>query len=75
MSHKGHGYGKIQLQEAINRISEKGTNKVFVSTKIDLIPAQKMYESVGFYRLDNSSLAQWQIDEGMDVYYRLDLNK
>lgn len=46
--HKGNGYGKLQLQEAINRITRNDVKKIIVTTNDDLIPAQRMYESVGF---------------------------
>lgn len=46
--YKNQGYGKLQLQEAINRIVEKGAIKVIVTTDDILIPAQHMYEGVGF---------------------------
>lgn len=46
--HKGNGYGKIQLQEAVNRITKNDVRKIIVTTNDDLIPAQRNYESVGF---------------------------
>lgn len=46
--HKGNGYGKMQLQEAINRITKNDVRKIIVSTNEDLISAQRNYESVGF---------------------------
>lgn len=46
--HKGNGYGKIQLQEAVNRITQNDVRKIIVTTNDDLIPAQRNYESVGF---------------------------
>jgi ribosomal protein S18 acetylase RimI-like enzyme len=46
--YKNNGYGKMQLQEAINRIIKNDVNKIVVTTDDDLIPAQRMYESVGF---------------------------
>ncbi len=46
--HQGKGYGKAQLREAVNRIAQSGARKIIVTTNDDLIPAQKMYESVGF---------------------------
>ncbi len=51
--YKGNGYGKLQLKEAINRISSKGCKSIIVTTSDILIPAQRMYESVGF-TLDQS---------------------
>lgn len=46
--YKGCGYGKIQLQEAVNRIVQNNPQKIIVTTNRDLIPAQRMYESIGF---------------------------
>ncbi|HBU11766.1 MAG TPA: GNAT family N-acetyltransferase, partial [Clostridiales bacterium] len=71
--HKGKGYGKIQLQEAVNKIIKSGANKIYVSTDNELTPAQKMYESVGFKRMDNSALAQWQVAQNTDIYYVLEV--
>jgi ribosomal protein S18 acetylase RimI-like enzyme len=45
---KGNGYGKMQLQEAVNRIITNDVKKIIVTTNDDLIPAQRMYENVGF---------------------------
>lgn len=72
--HKGKGYGKLQLQEAVNRITKSGAKKIYVSTNNELIPAQKMYEGVGFTRLDNSTLEPWQISQNADIYYRMELH-
>lgn len=46
--YKGNGYGKMQLQEAMSRITENGVRKIIVTTDDELIPAQRTYESVGF---------------------------
>lgn len=46
--HKGKKYGKIQLQEAVRRITESGVKKIIVTTDERLMPARKNYESVGF---------------------------
>jgi len=73
--HKGKGYGKLQLREAIDRITRSGGKKVFVSTSNanGFVPAQRMYESVGFVRLDNSKLEPWQTAQKQDVYYCMDI--
>lgn len=49
--YKGNGYGKIQLQEALNRIKQVGTKKAIVTTNEITVPAQRNYESVGFKRI------------------------
>ncbi|WP_302453464.1 N-acetyltransferase, partial [Victivallis vadensis] len=47
--YKGHGYGKAQLQEAVDRISRyDNLGKIIVTTNGLLLPAQRMYERVGF---------------------------
>jgi len=73
--YKGRGYGKLQLREAINRITQDFAKKIFVSTDSILTPAQKMYESVGFIRLDNSMLEQWQISQKQDIHYGLEISR
>lgn len=46
--YKGNGYGKKQLQEAVNRIRQyDGLKKIIVGTNSNLI-APHNYESVGF---------------------------
>jgi len=72
--YKGKGYGRLQLQEAINRITQNFVKKIFVSTDSVLIPAQKMYESVGFIKLDNSMLEQWQVSQKQDIHYGMDIS-
>lgn len=53
--YKGNGYGKIQLLEAIRKISQyDGVKKIVVSTNDKLISAQYNYESVGFQRRQRS---------------------
>jgi ribosomal protein S18 acetylase RimI-like enzyme len=66
--YKGNGYGKLQLQEAINRICKTGTKKIIVTTNENLITAQKNYESAGFQLVkkrentDNPEVAGKNID-------------
>ncbi len=73
--YKGKGCGKLQLQEAVNRMIKCGTQKIYVSTDNELIPAQKMYESIGFTRQNNSELEQWQTAQNADIYYVLEVRK
>ena len=42
------GYGKMQLQEAIDRIMQYNVKKVIVTTNATFIPAMRNYQSVGF---------------------------
>jgi ribosomal protein S18 acetylase RimI-like enzyme len=46
--HKGKGFGKLQLQEAIKRITQNEVKRIIVTTNATLISAQKNYESLGF---------------------------
>lgn len=72
--YKGKGYGKFQLQEAVKRITQNDVKKIFVSTNNDLIPAQKMYEGVGFVRLEHSTLEPWQLSQNADIYYGMKIS-
>jgi GNAT superfamily N-acetyltransferase len=49
--HKGKGYAKVQLKEAVNRIVQNDVRKIIVTTNDKLIPARRMYENVGFQML------------------------
>jgi ribosomal protein S18 acetylase RimI-like enzyme len=71
--HKSNGYGKIQLQEAVNRITQNDVRKIIVTTNDDLIPAQCMYESVGFtiyQKRKNQNIADF-VGEHIDYVYFL----
>ncbi|QDR82434.1 GNAT family N-acetyltransferase [Sporomusa termitida] len=71
--HKSNGYGKIQLQAAVNRIAQNDVRKIIVTTNDDLIPAQRMYESVGFtiyQKKKNQNIADF-IGELIDYVYFL----
>ncbi len=46
--YKGNKFGKMQLQEAVKRMSNKNVKKLVVTTNEQLLSAQKNYESVGF---------------------------
>ncbi len=49
--YKGNKFGKMQLEEAVKRISNNNVKKIIVTTDEQLVPAQKNYESVGFQLL------------------------
>lgn len=71
--YKGNGYGKIQFQEAVNRITQNDVRKIIVTTNDDLIPAQRMYESVGFtiyQKRKNQDITDF-IREDIDYVYFL----
>jgi ribosomal protein S18 acetylase RimI-like enzyme len=71
--YKNNGYGKIQLQEAVNRINKNDLRKIIVTTDDDLIPAQRMYESVGFkiYKKRKEENITDFVDEHIDYVYFL----
>ena len=71
--HKSNGYGKIQLHEAVNRITQNDVRRIIVTTNDDLIPAQRMYESVGFkiYKKRNEQNITDFVGEHIDYVYFL----
>lgn len=77
--HKSNGYGKIQLQEAINRIIQNNVEKIIVTTDNDLISAQRTYESVGFtmYQKRKNQNMEDFVDEHIDYvfFYRSPFRK
>lgn len=71
--YKSNGYGKIQLQEAVNRITQNDVRKIIVTTDDDLIPAQRTYEGVGFtiyQKRKNQNIADF-VGEHIDYVYFL----
>ncbi len=46
--HKGKGFGRTQMREAVRVIRAKGAGKILVTTNAMLIPARRMYEGAGF---------------------------
>lgn len=68
---KSNGYGKMQLQEAVNRIIKNDVRKIVVTTNIDFIPAQKMYESVGF-KIHKKRKVEGFVREHIDYVYSLE---
>lgn len=71
--HKGNGYAKIQLLEAVNRIIQNDVRKIIVTTNDELIPARRMYENVGFkiyQRRKNESITDFA-GEYIDYVYFL----
>lgn len=63
--YKGNGYGRIQLQEALNRINKNAVKRIIVTTNATFLPAQRNYESVGFTmikRRENQGAAAYSGD-------------
>ena len=69
--HKGRGYGRMQLEEALRRIREyEGLKRIIVRTNSNLI-APKNYESVGFVLYDRKPNRTETAYIGDDLLYEL----
>ena len=69
--HKGHGYGRLQLEEALRRIGAyQGLKRIIVITNSNLI-APKNYESVGFVLYDRKPNNTESAYTGDYLYYEL----
>lgn len=70
-AHKGKGYSKMQLQEAVNRILQNDVRKIIVTTNDDLVPARRMYESIGFtmYQTRPNQHIAGMVGEHLDYVY------
>lgn len=73
---RGRGLGTYQMKMTLNHLKDKGFTKAKVSTGIMdfFIPAQKMYESVGFKEIcrDNPNDSNKTMLHN-HVYYEMDL--
>lgn len=73
--YKGRGYGKMQLQEAVNRIMQGDVRTIKVMTNAGLLPAQRMYESVGFKKVQlrkNDGISEFA---GDNIDYEIIVNE
>ena len=69
--YKGNGYGRLQLQEAIRRISSyDGLKKIIVCTNSNLV-APRNYESVGFKLYDRKVNDSESAYTGDYLYYEI----
>ena len=69
--HKGHGYGRLQLEEALRRIrAYPGLKRITVTTNSRLI-APKNYESAGFALADRKPNATESAYTGDCLFYEL----
>lgn len=69
--YKGYGYGKIQLQEAIERIQKySGLKKIIVSSNSNLV-APYNYESVGFKLCERRGCESKTSFTGDYLYYEM----
>ena len=73
--HKGHGYGRLQLEEALRRIREyEGLKRIIVCTNSRLI-APRNYESAGFMLYDRKPNHTETAYTGDYLYYELNLQE
>lgn len=72
--YKGNKFGKVQLQEAVKRMTNKTVKKIIVTTDEQLVPAQKNYESVGFKFVQKRKNEWNQVYAGELMDYELILN-
>ena len=69
--HKGHGYGRLQLEEALRRIREyQGLKRIIVVTNSSLV-APRNYESAGFTLYDRKPNDTEIAYTGDYLYYEL----
>ncbi len=69
--HKGNGYGRRQMQEAVKRIIAQGAEKILVTTNEILVPAQHAYESAGFKFVSKGVKSGNAEYAGMRISYEL----
>lgn len=69
--HKGNGYGKAQMQEAVRRIKAQGAKKIVVWTNERLLPAQRTYESAGFLFVERSEETICPEIAGQRIHYEI----
>ena len=73
--HKGHGYGRLQLEEALRRIrAYEGLKRIVVCTNSRLI-APRNYESAGFALYDRKPNPTETAYTGDYLYYELILRE
>lgn len=69
--HKGHGYGRLQLEEALRKIRQyKGLKRIIVTTNSHFI-APKYYESAGFVLVDRKPNNTETAHAGDFLHYEL----
>lgn len=69
--YKGLGYGKRQMQEAVQRMIAQGAKKIVVCTNEILLPAQHTYESVGFRFVKKGEVSYNSEYAGKSIYYEI----
>lgn len=72
--YKGNGYGRRQMQEAVNRIIAQGAKRIVVWTNEKLVAAQCTYESVGFRFVAKSKETICPECAGQRIHYEMILD-
>ena len=70
-AHKGKGYGRRQMREAVRRMKELGAKKIVVCTNEVLVPAQHTYESAGFAFVKKAEEPFCSEYAGKRMYYEI----
>jgi GNAT superfamily N-acetyltransferase len=68
-SERGHGYGKLLLNAAIDHARAKGAKAIVLSSHTKLIPAIAMYREAGFVESNNAESCYSRCN----IYMRKDL--
>ena len=69
--YKRNGYGRRQMQEAVNRIFAQGAKKIIVWTNENLVAARHTYESVGFKFVKKSEEPICPECSGKRIHYKI----
>lgn len=69
--HKGKGYGKRQMREAVRRMAAQGPKRIVVWTNELLVPAQHTYESAGFQFVKKSEETLCPEYAGQRIHYEI----
>ena len=72
--YKGNGYGKRQMQEAVQRIIAQGAQKIIVWTSEVCVPAQHTYKSAGFKFVSTSEEPDNSEFAGQRIHYEIIVN-
>ena len=74
-AHKGRGFGRAQLREAVFRLVESGAKTLTVTTNELLFPASAMYEGVGFHETNRRASSGKDAFAGDTIDYELIVTK
>lgn len=54
LNHRKKGYGKKLMEKAIKHCKEKGFSTINLNTEFDNVPANKLYQNLGFKVVGNN---------------------